>query len=82
MKSASSDKNKDVKSAVQVATCPICILCWKLFSQSRKRGSRHKSHIYIPIFYTETHIAGLIKDSLSWGKQGRTENWSEGTAVQ
>lgn len=41
-----------------------------------------KSHIYIPIFSTETHIARLIKDSLSWEKQGRTENWSEGTAMQ
>lgn len=41
-----------------------------------------KSHIYIPIFYTEPHIARLIKDSSSWGKQGRTENRSEGTATQ
>lgn len=43
-----------------------------------KRSFRRNSHIYIPIFYTETHIARLIKDSSSREKQGRTENWSEG----
>lgn len=75
----SSDKKQgDVKSTVQVAACPICSVLWKLLYQSGKRSSRRNSHIYIPIFYTETHIARLIKDSSSRGKQGRTENWSGG----
>lgn len=51
-------------------------------SDQEEELSAQKSHIYIPIFYTETHIARLIKDSVSCGKQGRTEGWSQGTAMQ
>lgn len=75
---SSDKKERDVKSTVQVAACPICSVLWKLLYQSGKWSSRRNSHIYIPIFYTETHIARLIKDSSSWGKQGHAENWSEG----
>lgn len=42
-------------------------------SQREAVGFRRNCHIYIPIFFTGTHIAKLIKDSLSRGKQGRTE---------
>lgn len=65
---SSDKKRRDVKSTVQVAACPICSVLWKLLYQSGKRSSRRNSHIYIPIFYTETHIARLIKDSSSRGK--------------
>ena len=37
-------------------------------SQREAVGFRRNCHIYIPIFFTETHIAKLIKDSLSRGK--------------
>lgn len=80
---------EDVCLAVKVKRCEehrsdsslpnLLSLClWKLLYQRGKRSSRRNSHIYIPIFYTETHIARLIKDSSSRGKQGRTENWSGG----
>lgn len=47
---------------------PVCSFFWRLLYQSEKTSSRRNSHIYIPIFYTETHIARLIKDSLSRGE--------------
>lgn len=56
MKSASSDKNKDVKSAVQVATCPICVVFWKLLYQSRKRSSRRKKpYLYSNLLHRNPH---------------------------
>lgn len=54
------------------------LLLRRLCVGAAERSSGRNGHIYIPIFYTETHIARLIKDSSGRGKQGRTENWSEG----
>lgn len=82
VKSASSDKNKDAESAVQVATCPICFVFGKLLYQSRKRSSRHKKpYLYSNLLHRNPHCQAH-KRFIELGKQGRTENWSEGTATQ
>lgn len=59
------------------AACPVRSVLLRLLYQNRKGSSRLNSHIYIPIFYKETHIARLIKDSSSRGKQGRKETGQE-----